>query len=143
MAKNLTGRCPCSSVTYSLSSPPMIVHCCHCTYCQRETGTCFAVNAVIEASRVTVSGAVETIVNPSFSGNGHKIARCKKCKSAVWSWYHQAGPEVYFVLVGTLDRPHDVKPDVHIYAGSKVDWVEIPEGVKRVRGVLRDGGCLE
>jgi hypothetical protein len=126
----LNGKCACGYVSYHLIAQPMIVHCCHCTWCQRETGTAFALNAVLEANAVEMeSGKCEIIDTPSQSGNGQKIARCPKCRVAVWSHYHQAGSNISFVRVGALSQPEKLPPDIHIYTSTKQPWVVIPEGV--------------
>ncbi|HKD46394.1 MAG TPA: GFA family protein [Rhizomicrobium sp.] len=107
----------------------MIVHCCHCTWCQRETGSAFVINAVIESSRVTLlSGQPELVLTPSASGRGQKIMRCPTCKVALWS--HYSTDALAFVRVGTLDDPNTVPPDVHIYAGTKQDWVVLPDDAR-------------
>jgi hypothetical protein len=125
----LEGGCTCRAVRYSMTSGPMIVHCCHCRWCQRETGTSFALNAVIEADRVVVlEGEVEVVLTPSQSGMGQKIARCPRCRVTVWSNYPQAGDVVRFVRVGTLDEPDRLPPDIHIYTSSKQPWVVLPPG---------------
>jgi hypothetical protein len=120
------GGCPCRFVRYRMSSDPMFVHCCHCRWCQRESGSAFALNALIEADRVTLlEGTVETIDTPSNSGKGQKVARCPRCGTAVWSSYAYAGlgEAVRFVRVGTLDEPDRLPPDVHIFTDSKQPWV--------------------
>ena len=105
----------------------MFVHCCHCRWCQRETGTAFALNAIIEADRVEHTGIFpEVIDTPSSSGIGQKIARCPVCRIAVWSHYGGAGPSMRFVRVGTLDNPDLLSPDAHIFTASKLPWVVIP-----------------
>jgi hypothetical protein len=124
------GGCACRTVRYRLESSPLFVHCCHCRWCQRESGAAFALNAMIEADRVTNLAAVpETILTPSASGQGQKVARCPKCRIAVWSNYAGAGPVVRFVRVGTLDNPELLPPDVHIFTASKLPWVLIAPGV--------------
>jgi len=123
------GGCDCRQVRYRLESAPLIVHCCHCRWCQRETGASFALNAMIEADRVTNLGVEPEVVDtPSDSGLGHKIARCPRCRVAVWSHYAGSGPIVKFVRVGTLDDPDLLPPGVHIFTASKQPWVVIPEG---------------
>jgi hypothetical protein len=125
----LEGGCSCRAVRYRMTSHPMIVHCCHCRWCQRETGTSFALNAVIEADRVVqLEGEVDVVVTPSQSGEGQKIARCARCRVAVWSNYHQSGDAVRFVRVGTLDEPDRLPPDIHIYTSSKQPWVVLAPG---------------
>ena len=124
------GGCTCRHVRYRMNSRPMFVHCCHCRWCQRETGASFALNAMIEASRVDLlHGDVEVIDTPSASGKGQKIARCPQCKVAVWSNYAGAGDAVRFVRVGTLDEPDRLPPDIHIFTASKQPWVVLPPGM--------------
>jgi hypothetical protein len=124
---SLTGGCDCRHVRYRLESRPLFVHCCHCRWCQRETGTAFALNAMIESDRVTLLGAEPELVDtPSASGKGQKIARCPKCRIAVWSHYAGAGLLLRFVRVGTLDQPDQLPPDIHIFTESKQPWVVLP-----------------
>jgi len=123
------GGCDCSLIRYRLESRPLFVHCCHCRWCQRETGASFALNAMIEADRVTPLGAEPELVHtPSDSGLGQKVARCPVCRIAVWSHYAGSGPITKFVRVGTLDNPDLLPPDVHIFTASKQPWVRLPEG---------------
>jgi len=127
------GGCTCRAVRYRMRREPMIVHCCHCRWCQRETGASFALNALIETSNVEVlSGQPETIDTPSNSGKGQKIVRCPTCRIAVWSHYAGAGAKAAFVRVGTLDNPDLCPPDIHIFTSSKQPWVVIPAGHKSV-----------
>ena len=129
MAAELTGGCSCGAVRYTLMSAPMFVHCCHCKDCQRQTGSAFVLNALIEADRVDMqSGAPEGVTMPTDSGRPHDIYRCPKCKIAVWSTYG-GRPQIRFVRVGTLDEPSTLQPDVHIYTRSKLPWVKLPEAV--------------
>jgi hypothetical protein len=131
--ESFEGGCTCRQVRYRLTSKPMFVHCCHCRWCQRETGTAFALNAMIEADRVeTLAGEVEVVNTPSNSGKGQKISRCPRCRIAVWSNYSGAGDAVRFVRVGTLDEPDHLPPDVHIFTMSKQPWVALPAGTPSV-----------
>lgn len=152
----LTGGCACGLIRYRMEKAPIVVHCCHCTSCQRETGTAFALNAIIETSLVislppsgpTVpasrtdpckpaypelttppcEAAANFILTPSESGTGQLIARCPRCAVAVWSHYGGGSKLLSFVRVGTLDRAFEVDPDVHIYVSSKRDFVELMDG---------------
>jgi hypothetical protein len=127
------GGCTCRYVRYRMSGSPLFVHCCHCRWCQRETGAAFACNALIEAERVALlCGGVEVVDTPSLSGKGQKISRCPQCRIAVWSNYSGAGNSVDFVRVGTLDDPDSLPPDIHIYIVSKQAWVNLPPGVPAV-----------
>jgi len=107
---------------------PLFVHCCHCTDCQRQTGSAFVLNALIEASEVeTLSGEPKAYVMPTDSGQPHRIFRCAACGTAVWSEYG-GRDQIRFVRLGTLDAPSALTPDVHIYTRSKAPWVRLPEG---------------
>ncbi len=120
----LEGGCDCGRVRYRMETAPLFVHCCHCRWCQRESGASFALNAMIEADRVTEVGATpEHVHTPSASGAGQMIARCPRCRIAVWSHYGGAGPLIRFVRVGTLDQPDHLPPDIHIFTSSKQPWV--------------------
>jgi hypothetical protein len=123
----LEGGCDCRQIRYRIASTPMIVHCCHCRWCQRETGAAFALNAMIEADRVELlSGQPVVVDTPSASGNGQLIARCPSCMLALWSSYAGSGPAVRFVRVGTLDQADALPPDIHIFTASKQPWVVLP-----------------
>jgi hypothetical protein len=125
-----TGGCTCRAVRYRLTEQPMFIHCCHCRWCQRETGASFALNALIEFDRMELtSGAVEVINTPSNSGKGQRISRCPTCRIALWSNYGGGGDAIRFVRVGTLDDPDRWPPDVHIFTQSKQPWVVLPVGV--------------
>jgi hypothetical protein len=127
------GGCDCRAVRYRMQSAPLFVHCCHCRWCQRESGASFALNAMIEADRVVeLAQAPELVQTPSASGAGQIIARCPRCRIAVWSHYAGAGPVLKFVRVGTLDEPDLLPPDIHIFTASKQPWVVIPDGVPAV-----------
>lgn len=130
MTERFEGGCSCGAVRYRLKSRPMFTHCCHCLDCQKQTGSAFVVNALIETSRIELlAGAPVAVEMPSPSGRGHEIYRCPACQVAVWSNY---GRRTYlrFVRVATLDDPHAIAPDVHIFTRSKVPWVRLPEGVR-------------
>ncbi|NKJ20924.1 GFA family protein [Dyella sp. SG609] len=129
----LDGGCTCGEVRYRLGSGPLIVHCCHCRWCQRESGAAFALNAMIETDRLRLLRSrplVETI--PSFSGKGQQVARCPDCMVALWSHYAGGGATFAYVRVGTLDDPDRLPPDIHVFTASKQPWVVIPEGARAV-----------
>lgn len=139
---SMTGRCACGHVRYRMTSKPMIVHCCHCRFCQRETGAAFVLNALIETDRVEIDqGEIEGIDTPTNSGRGQRIMRCPRCKVALWSHYAYGdiGELIRFVRVGTLDDPDVFPPDVHIFVESKQPWVEIPAGAAAFDKFYRAG----
>lgn len=146
---SLDGRCDCGRVRYRLASGPLFVHACHCRWCQRESGSAFALNAMIEADRVHSLGeAPEVIDTPSASGQGQKIARCAHCKVAVWSHYAGAGPVLSFVRVGTLQEPDQMPPDIHIFTSTRQPWLKLDDRVPVVeeyydRSQMWPGASLE
>jgi hypothetical protein len=134
------GGCTCRTVRYQMMDQPMIVHCCHCYWCQRETGSAFAVNAMIESDRVKLlCGEPEFVITPTNSGKGQRVARCPHCRIAVWSHYSGLGEVVRFLRVGTLDEPWRLPPDVHIYTDSKQPWVQLPPGARAFAQYYRSG----
>jgi hypothetical protein len=133
MPGELHGRCTCGAVRYRLTSGPLFVHCCHCRWCQRESGAAFVLNAMIEADRVVLlQGEPQMVATPSHSGQGQKILRCPRCQVALWSHYAEAGDKVCFVRIGTLDEPDRLPPDIHIFTASKQPWVLLPPDVPAV-----------
>ena len=129
----LDGGCACGALRYRLQRAPMFVHCCHCRWCQRESGSAFALNALLEAERVECLGvAPELVATPTESGAGQQIARCPQCRVAVWSHYAGSGPLVKFLRVGTLDDPDLLPPAIHIFCSSKQPWLALPPGAVAV-----------
>jgi hypothetical protein len=129
MPDELRGGCACGQIRYRMTSLPLVVHCCHCRDCQRQTGSAFVLNALIETDRVErPSGETALFRMPTDSGRPHDVARCPGCGTAVWS--HYGGLQVLsFVRAGTLDDPSALQPDVHIYTRSKLPWIALPQGV--------------
>jgi hypothetical protein len=130
MSETFEGGCSCGGVRYRLKSRPMFVNCCHCIDCQKQTGGAFAINALIETSRIEMlKGEPKAVSMPTDSGRPHDIHRCGQCQVALWSDYGRR-PYLRFVRVSTLDTPHAIQPDAHIFTKSKVPWVRIPEGAR-------------
>ncbi|HZZ87636.1 MAG TPA: GFA family protein [Caulobacteraceae bacterium] len=128
MTQPLQGGCACGAVRYRLASAPMFVNCCHCTWCQRETGSAFVINAIIETDRLElIQGETLEIPTATESGTPQLIHRCPACHVALWSHY---GGRRYgaFVRAGTLDQPSGVQPDAHIFTRSKQPWVNLDGG---------------
>jgi len=113
-------------VRYQLLDKPIRVHCCHCTDCQRHTGSAFVLNAIIETSAIKILRGKLRAVAMQRSFGPHDIYRCPKCETAVWSDYGQR-PNLRFVRIGTLDKPNAFEPDVHIYTRWKAAWLKLPK----------------
>jgi hypothetical protein len=134
------GGCACGAVRYRLLDEPLFTHCCHCLNCQRQTGSAFVINLLIEADRVEVlAGTPQPVDVPRDDGSTQRIYRCPNCQVAVYSEYGR--PELWYVRAGTLDEPWSVSPDVHIYTRSKLPWVELPDSTPKF-DVYYDRGTL-
>jgi hypothetical protein len=128
MSVQREGGCACEAVRYRLTSEPLFVHCCHCLNCQRQTGSAFVVNVLIETDRVELlAGEPQAVSVPRSGGKKQKIWRCPTCQIALFSQY--TTPRIRFVRAGTLDDPASVAPDVHIFTRSKLPWVSLPDSV--------------
>ena len=126
MSGGREGGCSCGEVRYRLTSEPLFIHCCHCLNCQRQTGSAFVINLLIESDRVELlAGEPQQVDVPRDDGSTQQIFRCPTCQVAVFSHYGFSG--VRFVRAGTLDDPTSAVPDVHIYTRSKLPWVALPE----------------
>ena len=127
MGEPLEGGCACGAVRYRLASEPLFVHCCHCLNCQRQTGSAFVINLLIETDRIELlAGEPEPVSVPRGGGKKQKIWRCPACQVAVYSQYTSS--RMRYVRGGTLDEPREITPDVHIFTRSRVGWVTLPEG---------------
>ncbi len=136
---NLAGGCACGEVRYRLAADALIVHACHCRDCQRITGSAFVINIWIEKAFVELTGAAapKSFRLAGGTGQAHDVFFCGRCGTYVWSDYHGAPNDAYFVRAGTLDHPESVTPDVHIFTRSKLAWLELPKGAKAFRAFYK------
>jgi hypothetical protein len=122
------GGCACGEVRYRMTDEPLFVHCCHCLNCQRQTGSAFVINALIETERLELLAGEPQSVSVARTGSRKQtIWRCPTCQTALYSKYTRA--QIRFVRGGTLDEPSAIAPDVHIFTRSKLPWVVLPESV--------------
>ena len=128
----MQGQCTCGEIRYRLTDRPLFTHCCHCSWCQRETGSAFALNAMIETHLIALHGTPELVHTPSNSGKGQEIARCPTCRIALYSHYAGAGRAMAFVRVGTLNTPALCPPDIHIFTTTRQPWVQLPPDIPAV-----------
>ena len=136
--KGTEGGCECGKVRYRLEAEPIVTKCCHCHACQRQTGSAFAVNMIVETEHVTLLGEAPEVVDyATESGHGQANHRCPHCRTSVWSVYNMAGDKARFVRAGTLDDTHHVQPDLHIFTAAKQPWVVIPEGAETFEAFYR------
>jgi hypothetical protein len=135
----MEGGCACGAARYRLTETPLVVHACHCRDCQRITGSAFVVNVWIERAHVELlAGALRAFTLAAGSGRGHDLCFCERCGTALWSRYHAPPGDTLFVRAGTLDRPGDVAPDVHIFTRSQAPWLALPAGARAFEAMYPD-----
>lgn len=129
------GGCSCGAVRYRICATALFIHCCHCTKCQTESGSAFAVNALVETSAIElVAGDPVEVPVPAESGSDQLIMRCPTCSTALWGHYPGLGTHLAFVRAGTLGTRATIEPDVHVYTRSKLPWIELPESAAAFEG---------
>jgi hypothetical protein len=129
-----TGGCSCGRIRYRLTNTPLVVHACHCRNCQRITGGAFVINIWIEKEYFKTSGAKpRSYKTKGGSGKAHEAFFCGTCGTYIWSCYAIAPGDAVFVRAGTLDKPGVVKPDIHLFARTKLPWLTLPEGIPAFR----------
>lgn len=107
----------------------MFTHACHCLDCQRSTGSAFVIHAVIAQKDLTITGETRAGSFPTGSGAGSKLHFCTSCGTFVWAQYLYHQVPVIALRTGTLDNPHAVSPQAHIFVRSKQPWVSLPAEV--------------
>jgi len=134
----MIGACSCGAVTFDICESFLYVHCCHCSWCQKETGSGFAINGLIETRHINIlSGLPERVDIPSLSDQGQSLIQCEKCRTTVWSHYSAAKEIIAFVRVGTLHDAALVQPDIHIFTSSKLPWITVPDEANVVEEYYR------
>jgi hypothetical protein len=130
------GKCLCGKVTYQLDDSPLFVQACHCTLCQRTTGTAFNLIMVIEDTKFTLlSGELTKFEFKGGSGAFYDIYACKCCGNGLWGKPRESVKNITFVRSGTLENTKDIKPLAHIFTEFKQDWVQLSEDVPQFEGM--------
>jgi hypothetical protein len=130
MATKFTGGCQCGNIRYEVVGAPKQLLACHCTDCQRQSGSAFGMTLVVnEADFRLTQGEPKTFASTSAAGRAKLGAFCPDCGTRI---YHK--PEwrkgTVSVKPGTLDDTRWLRPNMHIWTNSKQTWVIIPEDVK-------------
>lgn len=127
----LTGGCLCGAVRYESSGDAMGTSVCHCTHCQKVSGSAFSVNVLVPRAGLTYSGdSLASYTDTAESGRQLARKFCGKCGSSIAS-EPEAMPTVTVLKAGTLDDRSGLKPATHIWCASRQPWVEVPEGIDR------------
>jgi hypothetical protein len=121
----IDGGCACGAVRYRLLKPPLFVHCCHCTRCQRESGTAYVAHGMIERANLEWDGEVTAVRLPTDSKTRHEIVHCAACLTPLWGQHGRQPSVMVYLKVGTFDAPERCPPNAHIFVRSKLAWVAI------------------
>ncbi len=126
----LTGGCQCGGIRYEVTGAAGQVVVCHCTACQRQSGSAFGMTLVVAEENFRLTrGTLKTYASKSDAGRDKLGAFCPDCGARI---YHKLEwrPGSVSVKPGTLDDTSMLKPDLHIWTASKQPWVTIPDGVE-------------
>jgi hypothetical protein len=125
------GSCLCKHVRYRVRGEPLEALACHCTACQRRTGSAFAIEVFFKDEQIEFLGAVPTEFEQRSDESGRwlKLAFCARCGSSI-GLTAERRPGQRAVTGGTFDDPNWFRIGRHIWTRSKLHWVEIPEGVE-------------
>ena len=125
----LNGGCLCGAVRYTANAEPEFVGLCHCTDCQKHTGSAFAIMVRLPKTALQLQGTVKTFSKPGDSGNPILRYFCPECGSSIYD-EPTARPGKINLNAGTLDDPSLVAPTLEIYCDSALPWVQLT-GTKR------------
>lgn len=129
------GGCFCGSTRYRLETAPLFCYACHCTDCNKQTGSVYACFTSIENDHLTSIGTLPPKITTTVRPNGiiRHGASCGKCGTRLWA-SGDTTPVTADIATGTLDLPELMEPDLHSFIESKISWAILPEGTKTCRG---------
>ena len=134
MAPPYKGGCVCGEVRYTVRENPLLSYCCHCTACQRRTGSAFGISMQVRTEALTVDqGSPKTRIRVADSGNELGVNFCDLCGTVLYS-VPQARPHLRVVYAGTLDDPGWVPIQLNIWADSALPWVYLDPDIERIPG---------
>ena len=131
----ITGGCLCGAVRYVSDAEPALVAVCHCSTCQKNTGSAFSLNIGVPSSSVSVTGKSLATYEDHTGASGKPFFRafCSRCGSPIYD-RGEAYSGITFIKAGTLDDPSWVKPGIHMWCADKQPWVAIEEAAAQVPG---------
>lgn len=124
-----TGGCQCGAVRYTLNAEPMRVMACHCTECQRQSGSAFGMSMLVKRSDLVVTGTLKSFTRTADSGNANTGAFCPECGNRIYNVPGYAEDRLV-LKPGTLDDTSWVHPQAFIWMKSAQSWIETPDGVR-------------
>lgn len=130
MAKQLSGRCYCGKVEYTVADEFRYAANCHCSKCRRATGSAFKPFAGVEVDKVRLTKGSDAVMH--FGTTLHHDVHCRTCGSLLYSVVRDA--EYVHVAMGTLVDVPSIRPAAHIFVGSKAPWHEITDTLPQYEG---------
>lgn len=130
------GGCICGSVHFRVRGNPFLVSVCHCTFCQRRTGTAFGMLSLFKAEDVEITGGPRTVYEHRSDENQRWIRPefCSRCGTTVVVTLEKF-PGAIAVSSGTLDDPKWLRINRHIWTRSALPWITYPPGTERFETV--------
>jgi hypothetical protein len=129
--ETLTGACVCGAVRFAVSAPLLAARYCHCTRCQRRTGTAFSVSGLTAPGSFAIT-AGEDSVRCYDPGDGWLKCFCSNCGGHVYTRNPENADEIS-VRFGALDQDPGIRPTVHQFVAYAAPWEPIPDdGLPRV-----------
>jgi len=119
-----TGGCLCGKIRYMLKAEPALTVVCHCTHCQKASGSAFSTNLVIQRADIDFTGDMAAFDDTADSGNTLKRSFCPKCGSSIMS-ESSGRPGSAVLKAGTLNDPSKIKPAMQIWTRSAQPWVKL------------------
>ncbi len=120
----IKGSCLCGAVRYTCESDPLFSAVCHCTACQKSTGSAFSVIVGVKSSDLRITGAtLKTYQDVGESGRATFRHFCSRCGSTLYAEL-ELKPGLACIKAGTLDDASDLKPQVHFYWRDHQSWIE-------------------
>ncbi|HWI29170.1 MAG TPA: GFA family protein [Stellaceae bacterium] len=128
--RHIEGGCLCGQARYHADVEPAFVGVCHCTDCQRYSGSAFATVVALPAPALTVTGRLKTFTKEGDSGKPMHRRFCPECGSGVVE-EAEALPGIAMINAGTLDDRSWLNPASAIYCDSAQHWVQLGGEMKR------------
>lgn len=119
-----TGQCLCGAMKYEVTAMPVISAACHCTDCQKASGTAYSINIGVPEEAFNITGDTLTqYVIKADSGKDIKRHFCSTCGSPLFS-KADAMPALVIIKAGTLDDTSTFKPTINLFCDSKMEWLK-------------------
>lgn len=123
----MVGGCLCGSTRYEIAAEPTLIYACHCSDCQKATGSAFVLAMRVPPGRIVCTqGGAKPYVRARADGRKRSVFRCPHCLTALWS--ENVEPSKYVtVYAGTLDDSARLPPPAHVWTQDAQPWIGLPK----------------